>query len=118
MPLKLIGIIILIVFVAVLTGFNLSNTCSLWFFHTFTGVPVFAAIIGAFLFGVMVTLPFTFGKKKIQKQLAKVKEELEEKNVCKENISLQPDDVKKQDESIPGKKKRETTKTKSVKTKK
>ena len=136
MPLRLIGIIILVVFVAVLTGFNLGNTCSLWFFHTFTGVPVFAAVIGAFLLGVIVTLPFTFGKKKMQKKLEKAKEELEakerevvrhvesvkenieEKNARKENSSIQQDDVKKDDESIPDKKKRETTKTKSVKTKK
>ena len=62
MPIKLIGIIILMVLVAVLTGFNLGNTCTIWFFHTFTGIPVFALILGSFIVGVFVTLPFTFGK--------------------------------------------------------
>lgn len=63
MPLKLIGILALIVLVAVLTGFNLSNTCTIWFFHNFKDIPVFAALLGAFLAGVIITLPFTFRKK-------------------------------------------------------
>lgn len=64
MPLKLIGILFLVVLVALLTGFNLSNKCSIWFFHSFENIPVFAALLSAFLAGVVITLPFTFGKKR------------------------------------------------------
>jgi uncharacterized integral membrane protein len=62
MPIKLIGILMLVVLVAVLTGFNLSNRCTIWFFHNFENIPVFAAILGSFLVGVAITLPFTFKK--------------------------------------------------------
>lgn len=64
MPIKLILILILVVLVAVLTGFNLSNVCTIWFFHTFTNIPVFAALLVSFILGVLVTLPFTIGKGK------------------------------------------------------
>lgn len=68
MPIKLILILILVVLVAVLTGFNLSNVCTIWFFHTFTNIPVFAALLVSFILGVLVTLPFTIGKgKKLDK---------------------------------------------------
>ncbi|MBP3366793.1 MAG: hypothetical protein J6K96_07360 [Treponema sp.] len=63
MPIKLIGILLLITLVAVLTGFNLSNPCTIWFFHRFENIPVFAALLGSFLAGVIVTLPFTFKKR-------------------------------------------------------
>ena len=64
MPLTLIGILFLVVLVALLTGFNLSNKCSIWFFHSFENIPVFAALLSSFLAGVVITLPFTFGKKR------------------------------------------------------
>ena len=65
MPLKLIGTLILVVLVAVLTGFNLSNRCTIWFFHSFENIPVFAALLGAFIAGVVVSMPFfLFGRKK------------------------------------------------------
>lgn len=67
MPIKLIGAVILAVFVAVFTGFNLTNKCDVWLFHTFKDVPVAATIIGSFVVGVLVTLPFTFAKKKNRK---------------------------------------------------
>ncbi|MBP5451774.1 MAG: hypothetical protein J6Y16_06020 [Treponema sp.] len=63
MPVKLIGAVILAVFVAVFTGFNLTNKCDVWLFHTFKDVPVAATIIGSFVLGVFVTLPFTFIKR-------------------------------------------------------
>jgi len=80
MPIKLIGAILLAVLVAVLTGFNLSNKCSVWFFHNFLNVPVFALVIGAFVAGVLVALPFTFGKSGLKKQLEKAKKDLSAKN--------------------------------------
>ncbi|MBQ5492028.1 MAG: hypothetical protein IIT68_08250 [Treponema sp.] len=64
MPVKLIIAIALMVLVAVLTGFNLDNKCVIWCFHTFENVPVIGAILGSFVAGVLVTLPFTFGKKR------------------------------------------------------
>ncbi len=67
MPIKLIATLLLVILVAVFTGFNLSNRCTIWFFHNFENIPVFAALFGAFLAGVVVTLPFTFGKKKEMK---------------------------------------------------
>lgn len=79
MPFKLIGVILFAVLIAVLTGFNLGNTTNFWFFHTFPKVSVFPLMIGSFIAGVVVTLPFTFGKKNMQKKLEKMKQELEEK---------------------------------------
>ncbi len=70
MPVKLILVLILIILVAILTGFNLSNTCTIWFFHTFTDIPVFAALLTAFILGVIVTLPFTVKKRKQGKKSA------------------------------------------------
>lgn len=68
MPIKLIGAVILAVFVAIFTGFNLTNKCDVWLFHTFKEVPVAATIIGSFVVGVLVTLPFTFIKKKSREE--------------------------------------------------
>lgn len=59
MPIKLIGTLVLIVLVAIITGFNLSNTCTIWFFHKFEKIPVFAALLTSFLLGVIITIPFT-----------------------------------------------------------
>jgi len=91
MPIKLIGTILLVVLVAVLTGFNLENKCNIWFFHTFKEIPVYAAIITSFLLGVVVTLPFTFGKKRMQKKLEKISAELDEK---KKKLGEKIDDFK------------------------
>ena len=62
MPIKLIAVLVLVVLVAVFTGFNLENKCTIWFFHSFTDIPVFASLLVSFLAGVVVTLPFTFIK--------------------------------------------------------
>ena len=89
MPFKLIGTIILVVLVAILTGFNLSNKCTIWFFHNFENIPVFAALLGSFIAGVIITIPFTlYGRRKKDKKYSK-KTELanvtrEEKNEGKE----------------------------------
>ncbi len=89
--LKLIGILVLIVFVAICTGFNLSNTCTIWFFHNFEKIPVFAALLTSFLLGVIVTIPFAFIKKnkkakKSKKESNKVEElKAQETSSDKEN---------------------------------
>lgn len=91
MPLKLIGILFLVVLVALLTGFNLSNKCSIWFFHSFEDIPVFAALLSAFLAGVVITLPFTFGKKRKTESLpeTKKKEKKFKQNILQEEVPLQ-----------------------------
>ncbi|MEE0353059.1 hypothetical protein [uncultured Treponema sp.] len=91
MPLKLIGILFLVVLVALLTGFNLSNKCSIWFFHSFEDIPVFAALLSAFLAGVVITLPFTFGKKRKTESLpeTKKKEKKSKQNILQEEVPLQ-----------------------------
>ena len=72
MPFKLIGTIILVVLVAILTGFNLSNKCTIWFFHNFEKIPVFAALLGSFIAGVIITIPFTlYGRRKKDKKNSK-----------------------------------------------
>ncbi|WP_318713270.1 hypothetical protein [Treponema sp.] len=72
MPFKLIGTIILVVLVAILTGFNLSNKCTIWFFHNFENIPVFAALLGSFIAGVIITIPFTlYGRRKKDKKNSK-----------------------------------------------
>lgn len=63
MPVKLIGTILLMVLVAVLTGFNLDNKCDIWFFHTFKDIPIVYSVLTSFVLGVVVTLPAIFIKK-------------------------------------------------------
>lgn len=73
MPFKLLGVLALIVLVAILTGFNLSNKCTIWFFHTYENIPVFAAIVGAFIAGALTSIPFVIAKK--NKKIRQLKEE-------------------------------------------
>ena len=81
----------MVVLVALLTGFNLSNKCSIWFFHSFEDIPVFAALLSAFLAGVVITLPFTFGKKRKTESLpeTKKKEKKSKQNILQEEVPLQ-----------------------------
>ena len=89
MPIKLILVLALMAFVAVFTGFNLDNSCNIWLFHTFKNVPVFVTILASFAAGVLVTLPFTLGKRvsqveKEEKQKKLKKLEKEEKKAARE----------------------------------
>lgn len=69
MPWKLISFIICIVLVTVFIGFNLDNRCNISFgFFQLEGVPIFFSLMAAFVLGVVVVLPFTFGKKKQKNQ--------------------------------------------------
>ena len=78
MPVKVILIIIVVVLVSFLSGFNWKYTCSLWFFKEFKDIPVFVLAVAAFALGILFTLPFTFGKLKLRKQLKQTKAELDE----------------------------------------
>ena len=62
MPLKLIGSLIVAAVAALFTGYNLDNRCDVWIFHKFESVPVALTIIVSLMAGVIITLPFTFGK--------------------------------------------------------
>ena len=65
MPIKLIGTIILLILVTIFAGVNLDNKCDITFiFYTFKEVPVFMTVIISFVIGVIIMLPFTFGRKK------------------------------------------------------
>lgn len=77
MPLKVVLIIIVVVLVSFLSGFNWKYTCSLWFFKEFKDIPVFVLAVAAFALGIIFTLPFTFGKLRLKKQLKQTKAELE-----------------------------------------
>src|SRR5574344_1228688 len=77
---KLISTIVIVVFVAFFTGFNLGNTCNVnLLFHTFKNVPVFFSIVISFGLGVLAALPFTFshGRKLAEKKIGKFKEKFE-----------------------------------------
>ena len=75
----MIGLIIFIVvavLIAVFTGFNIGNVCDVnVIFHTFHKVPVFITIIVSFVAGIVVALPFSFGKGKsiAAKKIDKIK---------------------------------------------
>ena len=75
----MIGLIIFIVIavlIAVFTGFNIGNVCDVnVIFHTFHKVPVFITIIISFIAGIVVALPFSFGKGKsiAAKKIDKIK---------------------------------------------
>ncbi len=75
----MIGLIIFIVIavlIAIFTGFNLGNVCDVnLIFHTFHKVPVFITIIISFIAGIVVALPFSFGKGKsiAAKKIDKIK---------------------------------------------
>lgn len=78
MPVKVILIIIVVVLVSFLSGFNWKYTCTLWFFKEFKDIPVFVLAVTAFALGILFTLPFTFGKLKLKKQLKQTKAELDD----------------------------------------
>ena len=75
----MIGLIIFIVIavlIAIFTGFNLGNVCDVnVILHTFHKVPVFITIIISFIAGIVVALPFSFGKGKsiAAKKIDKIK---------------------------------------------
>ena len=112
MPFKLISGIILTVFVSLVTGFNLGNNTDVWFFHTFEQLPVVGVILGSFIFGVIITIPFCMfadhkSKKSIEeKLLLKIRKQEEkearelEKNKLKEKKSESKPVVKKEQPKV------------------
>lgn len=86
MPVRLIVVIALVVFASVFTGFNLENKCTVWFFHAFKNLPVVGVMLGSFVTGVLVMLPFTFGKGGRREKKSSIKKE-RPRNQPKEIIS-------------------------------
>ncbi len=86
MPIRMIVVIALVVFASLFTGFNLENKCSVWFFHSFKDLPVVGVILGSFVAGVLVMLPFTFGKGGRREKKSSIKKE-RPRNQPKEIIS-------------------------------
>jgi uncharacterized integral membrane protein len=65
MPWKLIAFVIMLVLATIFVGFNLDNQCDINFgFYKFSQVPVFMTILFSFVAGVVIMIPFTFGRKK------------------------------------------------------
>ena len=87
MPFKLILTLVLVAFVAVFTGFNLDNSCNVWLFYTFKDVPVFVTILISLVAGVVITLPFTLGKR--VKQVEKEEKEKRFRKMEKEEKKAQ-----------------------------
>ncbi len=84
MPIRLIGTLIVAALAAVFTGFNLNNKCDVWLFNTFSDVPVAFTIIISLMAGVIITLPFTMGRRLTRAEKIKLREvQREEKRAAK-----------------------------------
>lgn len=94
MSIKLILVIVDAVFTAVFIGFNLNNKTDLWLFHDFKSIPVYLVALGAFAFGLIVALPYTFYKRRkiTEEDVKRFEEEklrAEEKEKYEEEKKLQ-----------------------------
>lgn len=114
MPLKLIGTVILLVIVTIFCGMNIgeANRCDInLLFKTFHSVPAFLTVLISFLAGVLVMIPFTFGKKKLREQEKEAqKKALEEKLKAKEEAKAK----KAEEKAKKAAKKNQPTKKEAV----
>ena len=117
MPFRLIGTIILLILVTIFAGVNLDNKCDITFiFYTFEKVPVFMTVIVSFAIGVILMLPFTFGRKKKKPQKPAVQNQPKQDEEGSKTLfdfkikreasddAKNADDKKKKDKSKEGKK--------------
>lgn len=69
MILFLIVFLLLVIFLSLFIGFNLSNTCSFWFFKTFSDLPVtvlfFIAFAAGMIFSILLVSIYKFNKKTV-----------------------------------------------------
>lgn len=64
MPWRLILFAIFLILLVCFVGVNLSNTCAVsLIFVTYQDVPVYISILIAFALGMLIMIPFTFGKR-------------------------------------------------------
>lgn len=54
----LIIFLVIIVFLAIFIGYNLTNLSTFWFFHTYTDVPVLVLVFVSFAAGIVVSILF------------------------------------------------------------
>ena len=66
-PWRMILILALLVFVALFSGFNLNPVDISIGFYVFKGIPLFLALIAAFIAGALLMVPFTVLKRKSKK---------------------------------------------------
>ncbi len=65
MPWRLISFIVCLILITIFAGFNLDNKCNISFgFTVLPNIPIFLSLMASFLIGVVVMLPFTFGKRR------------------------------------------------------
>ncbi len=65
MPWRLIVFVICLVLVTFFIGFNLGNVSDISFgFYTFSDVPIFMSMLLSFAVGMLIMMPFTFGRRK------------------------------------------------------
>ena len=77
MPWRLIFVVILMGVVVTFIGLNLENRADVSFgFYRFEQVPIFISLFAAFLAGVVVMIPFTFGFRRRRKEKARITEKL------------------------------------------
>lgn len=60
MVVALIFILLIVIFLALFVGYNLSNVCTLWIFKTFENLPVSLLVFISFAAGIVVALLFFF----------------------------------------------------------
>lgn len=64
MPWRLILFAVFIVLLVAFVGVNLENTCAVsLIFVTYPDVPVYISILISFALGMLIMIPFTFGRK-------------------------------------------------------
>lgn len=83
MIVALVFFLLVIVFLAVFVGKNLTNVCTFWFFKTYTDLPVSILVFIAFASGIVFSLLcFFVGKflKKMKEEKALEKEDVAEKS--------------------------------------
>lgn len=74
MPWRLILFAIFLVLLVCFVGVNLNNTCAVsLIFVTYQDVPVYISILIAFALGILIMIPFTFGKSARPERTEKVK---------------------------------------------
>ena len=66
-PWRMILVLVLLVLVALFSGFNLIPVNISIGFHVFTGVPLFLALLASFIAGAIVMVPFAILQKRPKK---------------------------------------------------
>lgn len=77
MPWRLVFFIIILGFVVIFAGFNITNASDISFgFYTAIDVPIFISLFFAFAVGVVVMMPFAVGKIRQKRKSTPVPEPL------------------------------------------